>query len=82
MIKVKCKKCGSVGYTASPYTVKCSLCGGPHKVVKMEKEYPQTNIVKKEFCHCSSGLEVKWPTGPLCWKAENYVRGGRNENLN
>lgn len=37
MEKVKCTKCGSVGYTASPESVRCSECGGRHKVIVMTK---------------------------------------------
>lgn len=33
MEKVMCVKCGSIGYTASPETVRCSECGGKHKVI-------------------------------------------------
>jgi len=37
MEKVKCTKCGSIGYTASPENVQCSKCGGQHKVIVMTK---------------------------------------------
>ena len=37
MEKVKCTKCGSIGYTASPGSVRCSKCGGQHEVVAMKK---------------------------------------------
>jgi uncharacterized OB-fold protein len=34
MEKVICIKCGSIGYTASPEKVRCSECGGKHKIIK------------------------------------------------
>jgi len=37
MEKVKCLKCGSIGYTAAPHSVKCSKCGGEHKVIEIEQ---------------------------------------------
>ena len=35
MEKVKCVKCGTIGYTASPEMVDCAVCGGKHKIVRM-----------------------------------------------
>lgn len=32
--KVICIECGSIGYTASPEQVRCSECGGNHKVIE------------------------------------------------
>lgn len=42
MVKVICSKCGSIGYTASPYQVKCSECGGIHKVAKLAHSRSRT----------------------------------------
>lgn len=38
MEKVMCVKCGSIGYTASPEHVNCSICGGKHKVIPEDYE--------------------------------------------
>ena len=37
MYKVKCVGCGNIGYTAAPRYVKCSSCGGRHKVIPFNK---------------------------------------------
>ena len=37
MYKVKCTGCGDIGYTAAPKFVKCSACGGRHKVIPFSK---------------------------------------------
>jgi rRNA maturation endonuclease Nob1 len=34
MYKVKCIGCGNIGYTAAPHQVKCSECGGRHRIIK------------------------------------------------
>ena len=53
MKKVKCIKCGSYGYTASPKAVRCSKCGGKHTIVKADEERdssysaPVTNYLKR-----------------------------------
>ncbi len=36
MEKVRCVKCGSIGYTASPETVKCGICGSSQEVIDMK----------------------------------------------
>lgn len=37
MKKVICVKCGSIGFTAAPKYVRCSKCGGRHKVIAFKK---------------------------------------------
>ena len=37
MYKVKCVDCGNIGYTAAPKFVKCSSCGGKHRVIPFSK---------------------------------------------
>ena len=34
MYKVKCIGCGNIGYTAAPHQVKCSECGGRHRIIR------------------------------------------------
>ena len=38
MEKIKCIKCGSIGYTAAPESVICSSCGGTHEVIEMDED--------------------------------------------
>lgn len=45
MEKVKCTKCGSIGYTASPEHVNCDECGGKHKIIP--EDYGETKPVKR-----------------------------------
>lgn len=35
--KIQCKKCGFVGYSASPESVRCSECGGTSMVISLDK---------------------------------------------
>lgn len=35
MEKVKCARCGAIGYTASPDSVKCYKCGDSRKIIEM-----------------------------------------------
>ena len=37
MERVRCVKCGSIGYTASPEAIRCSICGSREEVVEMEE---------------------------------------------
>jgi|GEM_PF-2660314 len=37
MEKVMCKRCHSIGYTASPDVVRCSVCGGRHEIIPEER---------------------------------------------
>lgn len=32
-----CKRCHSIGYTASPDVVRCSVCGGRHEIIPEER---------------------------------------------
>ena len=34
MYKVKCVGCGNIGYTAAPHHVRCSECGGSHRIIE------------------------------------------------
>ena len=43
MYKVKCVGCGDIGYTAAPKFVKCSACGGEHKVIPLNKADMKTS---------------------------------------
>ena len=38
MEKVICVKCGSIGFTAAPKYVRCSQCGGRHKIIPFSKD--------------------------------------------
>ncbi|MBU0682780.1 MAG: hypothetical protein ABIH85_04555 [Candidatus Omnitrophota bacterium] len=49
MEKIKCEKCGSVGYTASPLFVRCDKCGGRHKVISMNKKHSIPVKVNREL---------------------------------
>jgi len=37
MEKVKCTRCGAIGYTASPDSVKCHRCGGSHRIIEIDR---------------------------------------------
>ena len=37
MVKVKCIKCGTIGFTAAPNYVRCSECGGRHRIIPFRK---------------------------------------------
>ena len=45
MEKVRCKKCGSYGYTASPEDVRCEKCGGEHTMIRVKMENIKTKDV-------------------------------------
>ncbi|MBU1128369.1 MAG: hypothetical protein KJ995_08135 [Candidatus Omnitrophica bacterium] len=45
MEKVRCKKCGSYGYTASPEDVRCEKCGGDHTMIRVKMENIETKDV-------------------------------------
>lgn len=46
MEKVRCTRCGSIGYTASPDSARCSKCRGEHKVITMPIE--NHNAIREE----------------------------------
>ena len=37
MEKIKCTRCGAIGYTASPDSVKCHECGDGRKIIEMDR---------------------------------------------
>ena len=45
MEKVRCKKCGSYGYTASPEEVRCEKCGEEHTMIRVKMEKIKTRDV-------------------------------------
>jgi len=45
MVKVKCKICGDIGYTASPAQIICK-CGGRFRMIRWKRE---EMIVKEDF---------------------------------
>jgi len=64
MEKVKCIKCGSTGYTASPESTKCEECGGSLEMlcedqkVKDEEYYHFDKFIvgiRRMYAKCSGG---------------------------
>lgn len=37
MVKVKCIRCGTIGFTAAPNYVRCAECGGKHRIIPFRK---------------------------------------------
>ncbi|NQT22857.1 MAG: hypothetical protein HQ579_05375 [Candidatus Omnitrophica bacterium] len=56
MEKVKCIKCGSVGYTAASDSVRCYKCGGRHKIIPMTSKKPA--LLEEESIHYLQGLPL------------------------
>jgi hypothetical protein len=49
MEKVKCLKCGSIGYTASPEQVPCYKCGSKYKLIRLSENDPK-KIRRENIC--------------------------------
>jgi len=44
MNKIRCTRCGSIGYTASPNSIKRCGCGGRHEIIDMTGEDCRINM--------------------------------------
>ena len=58
MERVRCIKCGSEGYTASPEFMRCHLCGGRHEIIN---EKPHVTPITKETLLYIKRLELTDP---------------------
>ena len=56
MEKVKCIRCGSVGYTAASDSVRCHKCGGKHKIIPIAQK--KLVPLKEESFHYLQGLPL------------------------
>ncbi|MFA5144027.1 MAG: hypothetical protein WC522_07690 [Candidatus Omnitrophota bacterium] len=45
MVKVKCIKCGNIGFTAAPHFVRCGECGGRHRILPYRRfDFQDTRV--------------------------------------